>query len=258
LDRLKERFDRMLGLRHWALALDETRVVAEEGLAVAVAGKDALQVPAALENKLRKAIADGRPDDVRGLLGEWLRLCFGAVHEPRRIVDGSVKLVSSMLQAIGETHGDDIAFERRKIWLPPVLEALTRAELTDAFGEIADRIAELADVRDELPYGLVVRKAIRLIRERYHDGLTLDEIASSLQLTPEYLSGLFAKETGTNFSAYLKDFRIAKAKALLLGSGLKMFEIARLVGYPDPKYFSRVFKEATGVTPAEFQKLNHS
>ena len=48
--------------------------------------------------------------------------------------------------------------------------------------------------------------------------------------------------------------RFKKAKELLLGTNLKLYEISDRIGYNDPKYFSRVFKEATGMLPADFRK----
>lgn len=47
-----------------------------------------------------------------------------------------------------------------------------------------------------------------------------------------------------------------KAKELLIGSQLKIYEIAQKVGYADAKYFSRVFKECTELLPAEYRKMN--
>ena len=52
----------------------------------------------------------------------------------------------------------------------------------------------------------------------------------------------------------MRDYRMTKAKELLLGTNLKLYEIADKVGYNDAKYFSRVFKEATGMLPAEYRK----
>ena len=45
-----------------------------------------------------------------------------------------------------------------------------------------------------------------------------------------------------------------RAKELLCGTQLKLYEIAEKTGYSDPKYFSKVFREATGLTPAEYRK----
>ena len=59
-------------------------------------------------------------------------------------------------------------------------------------------------------------------------------------MTQEYLSYLFNKEVGENFSIFLKKYRIHKAKELLLESDLKTYEIAEKVGYSDVKYFLRI------------------
>ena len=67
---------------------------------------------------------------------------------------------------------------------------------------------------------------------------------------------LFHKETGTHFSTYIREHRITKAKELLIGTQMKIYEIADQVGYADAKYFSRVFKESTGQLPADYRRTN--
>jgi two-component system response regulator YesN len=93
------------------------------------------------------------------------------------------------------------------------------------------------------------------VHEFYNQGITLDEIAAKLNITPEYLGTQFHKEMGINFSSYIKNFRIKKAKELLIGTHLKLYEVADKSGYGDPKYFSQVFKEATGFLPTEYRKM---
>ncbi|MDQ8734999.1 AraC family transcriptional regulator [Paenibacillus sp. LHD-38] len=95
-----------------------------------------------------------------------------------------------------------------------------------------------------------------MVRERYAQGITLEESAAALNITPEYLSTLVNKETGKTFTAHLKEMRISRAKELLLAGELKAFEVSIRVGYADSKYFCRVFKEHTGMTPVEYQKKN--
>lgn len=102
---------------------------------------------------------------------------------------------------------------------------------------------------------LTVRRAKSMVHEYYSQGITLDEIAAKLNITPEYLGTLFQKEMGINFSTYIKNYRINKAKGLLIGTDMKLYDVASLVGYTDPKYFSRVFREVTGQLPADFRKL---
>ena len=86
---------------------------------------------------------------------------------------------------------------------------------------------------------------------------TLEELAERLCVTDEYLSTLIKKETGMSFTETLRKVRIERMKELLLHSGLKLNQIAEMVGYSDPKYMSKVFKEEVGMLPAQFRKQNH-
>lgn len=101
-----------------------------------------------------------------------------------------------------------------------------------------------------------MKRAQSMIHEFYDTGITLEEIAQKLNVTPEYLGTLFHKETGTHFSTYIREHRITKAKELLIGTQMKIYEIADQVGYADAKYFSRVFKESTGQLPADYRRTN--
>ena len=56
-----------------------------------------------------------------------------------------------------------------------------------------------------------------------------------------------------NFSAYLNDFRIGKAKAMMVDPRLNVKDIDIACGYSDSNYFARVFKRITGQTPSEYR-----
>lgn len=101
-------------------------------------------------------------------------------------------------------------------------------------------------------YSTAVKEMVSVIEENYGMRLGLDGFADRFRLTPEYLSNLFARETGMTFSNYLKKVRMEKAKELILNTNMKIYEIAYSVGYPDQKYFSKVFKEYTGVSAKQF------
>lgn len=55
-----------------------------------------------------------------------------------------------------------------------------------------------------------------------------------------------------SFMQYLTRFRIEKAKSLLAKKRYMVYEVAEMVGYSDPAYFSRMFKQVTGLSPVEF------
>ncbi|MFC0212142.1 response regulator [Paenibacillus chartarius] len=86
------------------------------------------------------------------------------------------------------------------------------------------------------------------------DTMSLQDAADYVNLSPNYLSRLFSQETGQTFIEHLTQVRIRKAMELLKGTASKSYEIAFLVGYNDPHYFSNLFKRITGMTPKEFRK----
>ena len=103
----------------------------------------------------------------------------------------------------------------------------------------------------------LVRKAVQIVRKYYDQGITLEEVAGRLFISEEYLSSQFKKETGAGFAETIRRYRIERIKGLLVGTRLKIKQIAELTGYADSKYMSRVFKEETGMLPTEFRKTAH-
>jgi CheY-like chemotaxis protein/AraC-like DNA-binding protein len=101
----------------------------------------------------------------------------------------------------------------------------------------------------------VVERARERIRAGYTDPeLHLVRLAEELGVTPNHLSGQFARETGRSFRSYLALVRVEAAKRLLAGSNLKVREVAERVGYLNVEHFSRVFKKQTGVAPHLFTR----
>jgi two-component system response regulator YesN len=97
-----------------------------------------------------------------------------------------------------------------------------------------------------------VSEAMVYIRQNFSRTVTLDLAADYAGVTPKRLSRLFVEQLGQGFSDYLIDFRIEKAKVLLALPGATIKQVSVDCGYPDPNYFSRLFKKVTGQTPSEF------
>lgn len=134
-------------------------------------------------------------------------------------------------------------------------EALTRVELETAYLDMI-RLLTGQKVKREGISNYTIKKAINYIREHYQESITLEEVSGKLEITPEYLSTLFNRVMEINFSTFLKQFRVSHAKRLLKGTDLKIYEISEKVGYSDPKYFMRVFKEVQGISPGEYRQSN--
>ena len=133
--------------------------------------------------------------------------------------------------------------------------AVTYYEIKAIFQAVLQVLVSNMDVRQNISNYIILR-AIAYIRNHYQEGVTLEEVADNLDITPEYLSTLFNRETGENFTSFLKKFRMSHAKRLLKGTDKKISDIAIEVGYSDPKYFSRVFKAEEGISPGDYRTLN--
>lgn len=100
----------------------------------------------------------------------------------------------------------------------------------------------------------VVVRAIQYIDLHYREVCTLQVVAAHVHVTPNYLSNLFKKETGTGFTNYISSLRVDKAKALLRGTKLKMTEIAEQTGFDNSSYFTAVFKQLMRMSPSDYRK----
>lgn len=87
------------------------------------------------------------------------------------------------------------------------------------------------------------------------EAITLDSAAAMAGFAPAYFSNVFKKQTGQNFTEYLTEVRLQEAKRLLRSSDKSIGEIASLAGYPDDKYFRKLFKKTVGIKASEYRKL---
>lgn len=177
----------------------------------------------------------------------------GKLYAPKEIKECYVRFLWTMMNVAKETGMLELESLDQQTLLEQIMGAKTRHQLNAAAGRLAEKISRK---KENDTVHLTVKRAQSMIGEFYQAGITLEEIAAKLNITPEYLGTRFHKEMGVNFSTYIKNFRMSKAKELLIGTQLRLYEIAEKVGYSDPKYFSRVFKETTGQLPADYRKTH--
>lgn len=140
----------------------------------------------------------------------------------------------------------------------PPLNMISRTqsldELEAEFKKIFARINHLISRSRESLNQQRVDEIRRYLETNYAAEITLSAMAEKYKLSPGYLSLLFTERTGKNFSDYLTECRIRKAKELLKHTEMRIYEIATAVGYNDPYYFSSCFKKLTNQTPSEYRE----
>jgi two-component system, response regulator YesN len=95
--------------------------------------------------------------------------------------------------------------------------------------------------------------AVKYITDNFNEELNLDTVAKKVNISRGYLSHCFKDIVGVSFGDFVRDMKVQKAKELLLNSSRPVYWIAEFLGFWDKKYFSRFFREYTGLLPSEYR-----
>lgn len=93
------------------------------------------------------------------------------------------------------------------------------------------------------------------MKERIYGKMDLDDLTEQFHFGKSFLCEQFKKHTGTSPINYYIDLKLSEAKRLLREDDLTVSEIAEMLGFESPEYFSRCFKKRTGHSPREFRKM---
>ncbi len=100
----------------------------------------------------------------------------------------------------------------------------------------------------------IVIQAKDYIEMKMGEDISLTRIADALHVHKGYLCRVFREETGINLVSYIRERKVAEAKKMLESTGLKVYEIAEILGYQSPQYFTMVFKKESGLSPNDYRK----
>lgn len=119
---------------------------------------------------------------------------------------------------------------------------------------VAKHLKWFSHDREEVNTNALIKKVIDYMNVHLSDrNISIKLLADEVYLTPTYLSNLFKKTTGSTIGQYLTDIRMNKAQELLMDTGLKLYQIAEMVGFEDANYFAKTFKKKIGMLPSEYR-----
>jgi AraC-like DNA-binding protein len=101
-----------------------------------------------------------------------------------------------------------------------------------------------------------VDRALRLIHTNYHENISVDKLASLVNMSPSVFHRAFKEVTASSPIQYIKKIRLDKAKSLLINRNLQVAEVSIKVGYESSSQFSREFKRYFGASPTECIRAN--
>lgn len=130
-------------------------------------------------------------------------------------------------------------------------------EKLDSKQEIAKEVKSAAKSLDiAIPEEGMPHNICRYFSDNSDRIITLEEMSESFGFSKDYFGKLFKSHMGVSFNSFYSAVKIEKAKSLLKTGNYKNYEISDMLGYSTVDYFSKIFKEMTGVTPTQFKTHN--
>lgn len=97
-------------------------------------------------------------------------------------------------------------------------------------------------------------EAVQYFHKNYHTEININEYAAAHHMSVSWFIRGFKEYTDSTPTQYILSLRISNAQILLETTDYNITEIAEIVGYENPLYFSRLFKKQVGVSPSDFRK----
>lgn len=130
-----------------------------------------------------------------------------------------------------------------------------KAELCSAIIQLMVLVAQDMTVKTQRPFG-AMQTAVEYINNHISESLTLEQICQASYMSKFHFCRLFKEKIGLTVMEYVLKTRIIMAKELLTSENLSISEVSERCGFSSASYFSRAFKDETGMTPLQFKKTS--
>jgi two-component system response regulator YesN len=173
------------------------------------------------------------------------------------VLDGAVEILSALISKLREAGSRSEAlagtlrrFLDRANRLTSVQDILSLLEASAM--QLIDQLQSPAPSTDEL-----IERVCEHVQRNLAEPVRLGRLCSELlSVGPRHFSRVFRKVKGARFSEWLLGRRIEQAKRFLASTGEPVSSVAALCGYNDPRYFCRVFRKATAMTPVQYRRTH--
>ncbi len=156
-----------------------------------------------------------------------------------------------IMEMLNSAVGEDVLNENMAL----ILEYTNRLQLERLVVDICLSNNKNSSKSDNKEH--IVERICNIIDSEYENNLSLDIIAKKVFLSPTYVSKIFKECKGVNFTKYVKNLRLSKAKEFLENENYAMKninQIAQMAGLPNVAFFCASFKEKYGVSPTSYRR----
>jgi AraC-like DNA-binding protein len=219
--------------------------------------ENAYYYPLDIEKSLITYVQQGEKEKVFTLLGNIIRrnrninLGWEGIAELKFVMTATVKRALRMLNVQDDAGG------LRDFELCQTFEAENLNEMEENLKNYFGKLMDATRAADAKSGNATLNRLTEYVGENYTRDISLTEVAEHYDISPGYVSKLFREYLKTTFKDYLNQYRIEKAKKLLMeDSEMKIGQIAELVGFTNVISFNRVFKRYEMVSPGDYRKNN--
>ncbi|MDP2040006.1 AraC family transcriptional regulator, partial [Algoriphagus sp.] len=104
--------------------------------------------------------------------------------------------------------------------------------------------------------GKFLSQAIQIVEDYIEkEGFSVQDLVKELGLSRTLVFEKFKALIGQTPNEFIQTIRLKRAAQLIQESDLKISEIAYMVGFSDPKYFSKTFQKQFGTSPSKYKSL---
>jgi AraC-like DNA-binding protein/ligand-binding sensor protein len=209
-----------------------------------------------IENELLIKVKNGDIIGARNILNDLLaHILFYSGNDIRIIKTRTLELCTLLSRASIEGGADfNKVFSLSSDFLIKLNKIKKVEDISFLLINILDAFTENVFKINKSKNPALIKKCIAYINKNYKNNITLDTVANMVHLNSSYFSSIFKKEIGMNFSSYLNKIRIEQSMFLLRNTDYSILNIALEVGFEDQSYFSKVFKNFTGMTPKQYRQ----
>ena len=216
---------------------------------------DSVYYPFDTENEIVQAVRMGIQVDAINKVNQFLNQLVQNTAKEFQVQQGMLQLLGSVQHAILQTginpsqlYGGVNLYEQLcQLHEPMEMQKWFISRVLEPY------FKEFLESQSLQPHQ-IAEKAVAIINKEYmNDIFSLESCADMLGTKPYTLSKVFKQVTGVNFIDYLTEFRLNKAKELLVTTNSKINDIALQVGYQN-SYMFRLFKKYEGMTPGEYRE----
>ncbi len=208
------------------------------------------------EPGLLTAIKEGHTSEAMEILNRILTSIYSVATDSMELLKSCIlELVVMMSRAAVEAGAEPSVILGNNYRFITDLSTITDEEdLAVWVRNMLDALIDRINKSEAYPHFMILNKALTYMEEHLHEPLKRDDVAKHVGMSPSHFSKVMTERLGQGFSELLNQFRINRAKQMIMQTNHSLTSIALECGFFDQSHLSRTFKKATSLSPGAYRK----